>query len=101
MQNHEILVNTMAADQVVKTFAKNLDSFHDNASSTAQELRSSVHGIERGWSGETYDSFRSEMERELGQLENCLARVESLSSRLHAVSAKFSLMIDALRKSGK
>ena len=100
MQNYDILVAAEAADQVVRKYANDLDRFRENASSTADELRSSVHGIERGWSGETYDAFRSEMERELGQMANCLSRVGNLSSQLHDISVEFTAMITALRKAG-
>ena len=100
MNHHDIIVNAEAADLVVKNFAKSLDTFRSDASGTASELRSSVHGIERGWSGDTYNDFRSMMERELSLLENCLGQVGSLSTDLYAVSAKFTAMIDSLRKAG-
>ena len=101
MNNHDIMVRAAAADQVVKKYAQDLDTFRQNASSTADELRASVHGIERGWSGDTYNAFRSEMERELGKLGACLSQVGNLSDDLHEISRQFTLMIQALRKAGE
>ena len=101
MNNHEIYVRAMAADQVVKKYSNDLESFCRNASSTADQLRASVHGIERGWSGETYDLFRSEMEKELAKVGDCLSRVGKLSDDLDAISVQFSLMIESLREAGE
>lgn len=101
MENHEILVNAMSADAVVKTYAQNLDTFGENAGSAAGSLRAAIDGIERGWSGETYDLFRSEMNQQISLLENCVGRVSDLSAQLHEISAQFSAMIEMLRRAGE
>lgn len=99
MDNNVIIVRAQEANIVVKTYAKEVSKFKEEAVKEFSNIKNNVASMGMHWKGEIYDSFKRNMNSHLAQMQKCLDGLEDLSSKLNVISAKFAEAIETIKRS--
>lgn len=99
MENNVIIVRAQEANVVVKTYAKEVSKFREDATKEFNNIKNNVSAMGSHWKGEIYDGFKRNMNSHLAQMKQCLDGLNSLSEKLNVISAKFAEAIDVIKRS--
>ncbi len=99
MDDKTIIVKAQEADILVKKYARDIDSFRENAKQDFKSIKNNVYSMGLHWKGDIYDAFKKNMDTHLNQMQKCISGLDDLTKKLEVISQKFSDAIATIKKS--
>lgn len=101
MADDIIVSQVKEINNVVKTFSTRVKAYVDEMETEITALINAVVGLEGGWAGEYYDSFKRTMLGKISKIRVEAEQGSKLSEELNATAAELTAMLKLLENAGE
>ena len=84
-------------DQIYRNFSKDISKYISDMNVRIDNIRNEIQGLSRDWSGEDYNQFKTQINRELEKVESSLERCQKLKELTDEASKELEISIELLK----